>query len=182
MSPPAGRLARTLELIDRYFEEVFAVILLAIMATLVFLQVVMRYLFANPLSWTDEIAIYCMVWLVYIGASLGVRECAHIRVLQVLFLLPCRLGVALLMISDAIWLGLNGLMIWQGVVLDLSMWERTYLSPALGLPQKWPYLIVPLGFLLMSLRLLQLYGRWLRRGGSPLDAYARTRAEGGEVR
>ena len=52
---------------------------LVIMSTMVFAQVVMRYVFHAPMSWSDEIAVYCMVWSVYLSASWTVREQGPIK-------------------------------------------------------------------------------------------------------
>ena len=46
-----------LRFLDRHFVEVIAVIGLVIMSTLVFAQVVMRYLFQAPMKWSDQIAV-----------------------------------------------------------------------------------------------------------------------------
>ena len=52
----------------------------------------------------------------------------------------------------------------QSVLLDLSMWELRFESPVLGISQKWPYLCLVFGFALMSLRIIQVYYRWIRHG------------------
>jgi len=161
-------LARSLTLLERNFEEIICACLLLVMGALVFLQVIMRYVFSDPLSWSDEIAIYCMVWSVYIGGSLAVRERVHIRVLNGILAFRGPVRLALVIFSDALWAAANILLVWQGMVLELSFWEQPYISPALGIDQKWPYLIVPLGFALMTLRLGQIYYRWLVHGNSIL--------------
>ncbi len=153
--------------LERYFEESICAVLAIGLSALIFTQVVMRYAFDSPLTWIDEISIYCMIWMVYIGASLAVRERAHIRVFSLLFVLPRRWASVLLVASDAIWLAFNLLMIWEGSVLVQSMWRQPFTSPALGIPQKWPYLAVAVGFALMTLRLGQIYFHWIFRHRSP---------------
>ena len=46
----------------------------------------------------------------------------------------------------------------------MSLWERTYRSPVLDIDQKWPYLVIAVGFALMTLRLVQVYYRHIRHG------------------
>ena len=60
--------------IERHFEEILAGTCVLIMAFMVFFQVVMRYVFSLPTSWSDEIAIYAMLWSVYISVAWAVRE------------------------------------------------------------------------------------------------------------
>lgn len=157
-------MAGFLRLLDKHLEEFIAGFGLVVMAALVFLQVVMRYVFHAPMSWSDEIAVYCMVWSVYLSASWAVRERAHIRVLNLINLFPKKLALWLTYFSDFIWLVFGIFIFWQGVELEKSMWERTYESPVLGIDQKWPYLIIAVGFALMVFRLVQLYYRWFKYG------------------
>jgi len=40
------------------------------MTILVFIQVVMRYVFSNSLSWSEEMARFIFLWLSWIGAAM----------------------------------------------------------------------------------------------------------------
>jgi TRAP-type C4-dicarboxylate transport system permease small subunit len=160
MTPGQGML----EILDRRFEEALCGVFMSAISALMFLQVVMRYVFSSPLHWSDEIASYCMVWLVYFGAALAVRERAHIRVLNGVFLLPRRAALALIVAADLVWVAVNLLMVWHGGLLIVSLFKDPFVSPVLGIDQKWPYLVVPLAFVLMTVRLAQVYVLWWRRG------------------
>jgi TRAP-type C4-dicarboxylate transport system permease small subunit len=155
---------KTIHLIDRYFEEALCIALITIMGIMIFVQVVMRYVFSYPLSWTDEIAVYCMVWSVYIGGALAVRERAHIRVLNGITAFPKSISTGLVILSDALWLGFNVFLVLNSVLLVQSFFKFPYVSAALGIDQKWAYMILPLAFTLMSLRLIQIYYRWIAHG------------------
>ena len=48
-------------------------------------------------------------------------------------------------------------------------WKDEYRSPALDIDQKWPYMCLILGFGLMTLRLAQVYYRWLKYGEPILE-------------
>ena len=134
------------------------------MTVLVFLQVVMRYVFSAPMSWSDEIAVYAMLWSVYLSASWAVRERAHIRVMNLIQLFPGKMSTALTVLSDFVWFVFAVFLTYQSILLDISMWKLPFESPALGIPQKWPYLCLVFGFGLMTLRLIQVYYRWIRFG------------------
>ena len=88
--------------IERHFEEVLAGTFVVIMCTMVFLQVVMRYVFSLPTSWSDEIAIYAMLWSVYISVAWAVRERSHIRVMNFINLFPKKVALAITIFSDFI--------------------------------------------------------------------------------
>lgn len=157
----SGRILRALE---RHFEEAVASFALAAIAVCVFLQVVLRYGFGSALTWTEELAGFCMAWAVYMGAALGVRERFHIRILIGVVSLPRLLQLPLILFADALWLTFNALMIWFGLDYIELLWTRTSISPALGIDQVWPESIILIGYLLITLRLLQIYGLWWRDG------------------
>ncbi|MSP68385.1 MAG: TRAP transporter small permease subunit, partial [Alphaproteobacteria bacterium] len=55
-------------------------------------------------------------------------------------------------------------LVYQGYRLVEFMWAKPFVSPALGISQKWPYLIIPLAFALMTVRLAQIYWQYFRHG------------------
>jgi len=150
--------------IERHFEEILAGTCVLIMAFMVFFQVVMRYVFSLPTSWSDEIAIYAMLWSVYISVAWAVRERSHIRVMNFINLFPTKVGLAITIFSDFIWLCFGFLMTYQSILLNITFWQDRYQSPALGIEQKWPYMCLILGFGLMTARIIQVYYLWLKHG------------------
>ena len=51
----------------------------ALMFACIALQVVMRYVFGNALSWSEELALLMFSWAALGGLALGVREGFHVR-------------------------------------------------------------------------------------------------------
>jgi len=142
---------------------------MVLMVLSIFMQIVMRFLVSSPFIWSEEVTIYCFIWFLYLGASFAVRERAHIRMLSVIFLLPRRLRNLVLVASDLVWIVLAATLCVISYTLVSSMWGRAFYSPALGLHQKWPYLVLPVGFGLMLFRLLQIYWVWATTGRPPID-------------
>ena len=161
--------ARIWALLERRFEEIIAGVSVCVMTILVFFQVVMRYVFSSPVSWSDEIAVYAMLWSVYLSTSWAVRERAHIRVMNLIQIFPGKISTVMLVFSDLIWFVFAVFLTYQSIFLDLSMWRLPFESPVLGIAQKWPYLCLVLGFGLMTLRLIQNYYRWIRFGEPLLE-------------
>ena len=151
-----------LAFIERHAEEVIAGACVCILSALVFIQVVMRFVFESPMFWTDEIAVYAMIWAIYLSCAWAVRERAHIRVMSVIDLFPGRVRLALIVVSDLIWFAFCIFITWYGILLVHSFWEFPYESAGLGINQKWPYMCISVGFTLTALRLIQVYYRWLR--------------------
>ena len=155
--------------LEKRLEELIAGICVSIMCGMVFFQVIMRYVFSQPVSWSDEIAQYAMLWSVYLSVSWAVRERAHIRVMNFINLFPKKIALGLTIFSDFIWFVFGVFLTWQSVLLEISFWENIYESPALGIDQKWPYLCLFFGFGLMTLRIVQVYYRWIMLGEPILE-------------
>ena len=54
-----------------------AISLVAAIAVIVIASVIMRYVFNNSISWSEDAAKFLMVWLAFLGAPLGFRHGAH---------------------------------------------------------------------------------------------------------
>ena len=160
----AGGLQRAIELADRHLEEAIASFCLAVVAVCVFLQVILRYGFGTALTWTEELAGFCMAWAVYMGAALGVRERFHIRILVGVMVLPRLLRLPVILIADGLWLAFNAFMLWFGFEYLGLLWTQTSISPSLGIDQFWPQSIIVIGYGLITFRLGQLYTRWWNAG------------------
>ena len=59
--------------------ENVAAALLAVMFLTFLLQIVSRYVFNNPLTWTLELCLTLWLWLVFWGAAFNLRDIDHIR-------------------------------------------------------------------------------------------------------
>ena len=71
---------KILKWLDDNIELYICVFLMSFMTLLVFVQVVMRYVFNNSLSWSEELARYTFIWLIYIGISYGCKLRKHIKI------------------------------------------------------------------------------------------------------
>ena len=63
-----------------HVEEFFMIPLIFAMSIIIFIQVVCRYVFQNSLTWSEEMARYMFVWLVYFSVSYTARREKHIRI------------------------------------------------------------------------------------------------------
>src|SRR3954468_18602159 len=68
----------------------------------VFYQFFTRYALNNSASWTEEIARYLLICMVFVGVSAAVRTSRHIHVDLVYRLIPPRAGRVLSTIVDAV--------------------------------------------------------------------------------
>jgi TRAP-type C4-dicarboxylate transport system permease small subunit len=151
-----------LKFLDEHLEETIACVGLVAVASFVFLQVIMRYVFNSALVWSEELSGFAMAWTVYMGAALAVRERFHIRIMAGVVALPRLLAFPLVVMADLVWLAFNLFMIVVGLEYLGVIWVRSSTSPGLGINMFWPESIVVIGYVLMTLRLVQVYVRWWR--------------------
>ena len=154
--------------LERHLEELVCCSCLVIIAVSVFAQVVARYLFETALHWTEEVAAMAMVWAVYMGASLCVRERFHIRIMVAVTALPMQVGRIVIFLADICWAFFCLFMMrvaWDFLAVG---WKFTSLSPSMGINQFYPQTILMIGYGLMLIRLLQSYVDWYRGGAEGL--------------
>lgn len=154
--------------IARHFEELICCTALVIIAVSVFAQVMARYVFEIALHWTEEVAAMSMVWAVYMGASLCVRERFHIRILVAVHALPGRLSRYIIFLADLTWALFCVFMLrisWDYLIV---MAKFPTISPSLGINQFYPQTILFIGYGLMLIRLIETYWTWYREGAEGL--------------
>jgi len=159
---------RALAWLERYVEELICCSCLALIAVCVFLQVISRYIFGAALHWTEEVAAIAMVWAVYMGAALCVRERFHIRIMVAVTSLPEKLARIVIIGADLLWAFFCLFMIKASFVYLQVHWRFPEYSPSLGINQFYPQTILIIGYALMLLRLTQLYRQWIKEGAEGL--------------
>jgi TRAP-type C4-dicarboxylate transport system permease small subunit len=144
----------TLALLDRV-ESYLCQFLLAFFVVILFLQIIMRE-FGTPLYWSEELARYSFVWFVFFGATYAARLGAHNRVTLQFKLFPKIVGDVAMLLTDAVWIVFNGVMVMKGIESIEVLIEFPYASPALDWQLSAVYVIFPLSFALMTIRILQV--------------------------
>lgn len=127
--------------------EIGAGLLLIGVLALNLAQVLFRYALASPLSWTEEIMRYSMIWLAFLAGSAAVYRREHIApgllsdLRSPALARTVEVAVLLAIGCFALLLATNG--------LSAAFANATQLSPAARLPMIYPYLAVGVGGVLM---------------------------------
>jgi C4-dicarboxylate transporter, DctQ subunit len=137
-------------------EEGLIAAILGTMATLSFVQVVLRYGFNSGFIWQLEANTYLFSWLVMIGISYCVRVRAHIGVDAAVRLLPAgpRRAVGILVLLLA--LTYTVLMIFGSFDYIHKMYIINVEAEDIPVPTWILSLCLPLGFVLLLIRLLEM--------------------------
>jgi TRAP-type C4-dicarboxylate transport system permease small subunit len=157
-------MSRILSCIDEHFEKILCSSFLALLVVCLGLQVFMRYVFKAGVTWAEELSRFAFIWTVYLGISLAAKQQQHVRVTAQYYLIPKSLRPYLWLLSDVVWIVFNVVFTVQGIGLVQHSLQYPEITPSLGWSAAYIYTIIPLGFMLMTLRIFQLYYRGLKAG------------------
>jgi C4-dicarboxylate transporter DctQ subunit len=135
---------------------------LAFASVLLFVNVVLRYWFLAPISWAEELTLYVMVWIVFIGSSVAIRTRGHIAIdLLPLVLKPEARRRLAIFVAIAVLLFLAVFFYYSGQH-TLRVRASGQVTPVMQAPMWLAYLAMPAGSALMFLRTCQVIWRLAR--------------------
>lgn len=114
---------------------------LVALTAIILWQVFTRYVLNDSPAWSEQLALYVLVWTVLLGAAAGVREGFHIRITAVQnSLSPARRRMALIA-SNAVTALIGAVLAVEGARVVAALWG--YAIPTLGLPRGSALLPLP---------------------------------------
>jgi TRAP-type transport system small permease protein len=134
----------------------------------VFYQFFTRYALNNSASWTEEIARYLLIGMVFVGAAIGVAKNNHIQVDFFYRFMPKRMARTVATMTDA----LRVLFCASAVVLTGLMMSKLGSNSRMSmidLPMNVVYGVCMAGFAIMTYRSVQVAMQHYKRGYSVLE-------------
>ncbi|KQM31959.1 ABC transporter permease [Rhizobium sp. Leaf68] len=149
------------------FEDWLTLALFWMMTGCVFLQFFTRYVLNDSYAWTEEIAVNCLIGVVFLGSVMCVRMSRHIQVDVLYHYLPPHLTRIMAISVDIIRIGFfayGSWLMWRylEIVADEEM-------VTVALPRNIVFYTVFGAFVLMFLRAIQVFVANQRRGYSVLE-------------
>jgi TRAP-type transport system small permease protein len=144
-------------------EDFLVIFIHGLIASLVMLAVILRYVFNDPLVWGEELIVALLTWMVFLGAAAAVRSQMHIRI-----------DVMAPIFRMARFSWLNTLTVITGIVIIVTMIVGCYGqvleelvvdSPMMGVSKAWFVAAMPIGLLLMLMHVLRA---WMDFGAAPV--------------
>jgi len=134
--------------------EYFSMACIVLIAVLVIAQVVLRYVFNDPLTWSEEMSRIVFIYLAYLGIGAAYGRRRHMFIDALVDVLPAgvKRAVRFLVVGIASAFLLAVIMITFRSILELYRVEIT--TPALDFPMAFVYLVIPLG---MSALIAQMW-------------------------
>lgn len=122
---------------------------MSIMAIMVVLQVVFRYVIQSSLSFSEELARFMFVWTTFLGSAIALSNRKHVSVDILVAHLPKNMKKTAIITTNCLSLVFFALLIVYGVLMVLHTVDQT--SPAMGLSMSYVYASVPVAGLFMLL-------------------------------
>ena len=122
-----------------------------------FWQIITRYLFNAPLSWSDEFVRYLLVWITFVGAALAVRYSKLIKLDFIFNIFNFTKGKKAIIRSLANVLSIIFCLIILRYSLEILEIVHAQKSSSMQIPMSIPYLAIPFGTLMMMLNIIVVW-------------------------
>lgn len=164
------------DLSDTITEGWIALGLFWLLGVTVFYQFITRYVFNDSAAWTEEVARYMLVGVVFIGATIGVARNTQIQVDFFYRHMPAAMGLWLSRAVDVLRVVFFVAAAVMTVQMMLKIGSRTRMT-VVDLPMNIVYAMCLFGFAAMAWRSMQVARLHWRRGYSVLQRPATTLAD-----
>lgn len=146
---------KLLRFLNDHFEEYLLVVLMVVEVVVVFAQVVTRYVFHSPLAWSEELARYMFIWLVWIGAAYATKMRKNIIIDVVCSKFKGNVKLISEIINFVLFVVLMLFMLWTTSTVMMQVYESNSIGTGTHLPMWIVWLSLPLSMALNLLRYTQ---------------------------
>lgn len=163
------------KLLDRAMRAIEILLALAFLVAIAlnFANVIGRYVFGHSILWADEIQIFIMIAITFIGAAVVTWRRDHLRMDVVARLLPKRAQAVLKLGEQLIVVMLTGFVLFHALVYTLRIHEIGRTSDTARVPMWIPHGAVVIGFALIALAAVWILIRLIRTGQLHSDGPAK---------
>ncbi len=143
-----------MEKISAFLDKItltIATIILVIIAIIVNLGVFCRYVLFAPLPWSEQIPKYAMIWMGFLGASVGISRDRHIGFDILIARLPSQARKIIIIAGRFLILVFLIVMTIYGLSFALAVGFCSN-APMLPIPMFYLFLAVPIGGVFMTLQ------------------------------
>lgn len=152
-------------------EEILGAGLMATMVAVLFVQVVSRFVLGSSLSWSEELARYVFIWLIFLCLGAVTVRGEHIAIDILTDRMPAGAQRVLGQICLVLAFAINCALLVKGFEIAFVIADLGQTSAALSLPMWIVYAALPVGMALTALRGVQasvlLWRRPPREAGTP---------------
>lgn len=143
------RLNPIISAITYVFDAAYSVLLnysqfvLLVIVLIVSAEVIGRKFLGASIRWSEEVALFLMVWMAFISMAIGVQKGLHIALGFFFGLLPKKIAWVVNKIDTFVVMAFGAFMVYYGTCLVMSTMSSTL--PATQWPAGLMYLMIPVG-------------------------------------
>lgn len=144
-------------------EYIVAALFFVVMLVALFIQVIFRFVFNNPIGWTEELAVTCFVMMVYVGSIGATRNDEHMKMELIINMFGPKGRLILLIIGDLVFAIANLILAYGVFTVSLNLKKYGMATAMLHIPKWIPYMVLPVCFITMDFKLMQNIGAKLKK-------------------
>jgi TRAP-type C4-dicarboxylate transport system permease small subunit len=136
--------------LDRLLESIVVTVVAVLVADVIW-QVFTRLVLKNPSQWTEELAVFMLIWVAMLGSAVALERGSHLGIDYFIGKMSARVRLYTeFFVFCAVAAFSFCVMILGGIDLVASTLELDQVSPALGVRVGYVYLAVPIsGFFIL---------------------------------
>jgi TRAP-type C4-dicarboxylate transport system permease small subunit len=146
--------------------ETLIIVSVAVLTLDVLWQVFTRFVLKNPCTWSEELAVFMIIWVALLGSAVALGRGSHLGVDYFVSKLPeklrikCEFVVFFLIAAFSLTVFVIG-----GINLVISILRLGQISPSLGIEVGYVYLAIPISGFFMTLYSLIAMSERLKPSG-----------------
>lgn len=147
-----------------FFEDLSSGLFLLTGLSLMFYEVVLRYIFNSPTTWINGISVILVVWGMLLGMSVALRDNHHISVDVLYALLPFRVRRAVDVFANLVGVLFCLFFIYNGIVLVAHIYGTGQIAIDTRVPVWLYYLVIPISGFMFMIRFLEKIWKTIKFG------------------
>lgn len=130
--------------------EWFIIALMSIMCIDLLAQVIARYVFSHPLTWSEELARYLFVWIALFGSAWCGRKHIHVRMTAVTGMFPASVNHILQILISAFCAAICFILFPHAITIFMQ--QSKLKAVTLGISLGIEYIVAPVGLMMMAVQ------------------------------
>lgn len=141
---------------------IFAALLILAMSFWITYDVLTRYFLNYSSPWSFDLSEYALVWITFLGAPWVLLQDRHVRIELLVDVLPPRVQRAIGIVVCIVAIITCAVLAWRTGIAAFQYYERNVMMPRIWrIPRIWPYSIIPIGTMLLTLTFSLRLGLYL---------------------
>jgi TRAP-type transport system small permease protein len=143
---------KTLDILTTILEYMMGIMMIALVC-ITSIEVVLRYVFNNPTSWSSELARFLLMWVTFTGSSIVTRRCTHLTMgLNIHRFVGGKVSRRIKVLVTIVIAVIMFVIAWYGAKITIISGHR--IAPMTKLPMYIPWSAMPVNAIIMTLFLI----------------------------